>query len=278
MATRKTAPARSASTRSAARSTTGRPTSRPASRSRSAARHDHVPLWRSINPTHVARSAVLLSVAGCLTWLLDIYLGHADPVHTVMLSAFGPLAFLVPVGAGLLALDSYRRHEGLRPWLHFEESCGAVLLFVAALACASLARVSLSLVGNALSEELTSLLGRPGAVLAVLAVLALGVVLVLRITLAQAAAAGRMTARLLAVGVRRTARKVRGWRARQGTRTRYRRRHEVDHAPAAPRPRPGPSPVSGATARARAPGAHLPTLDDVPPPPDFGRFGIDDEA
>src|SRR5919198_857157 len=172
MATRKTAPARSASTRSAARSTTGRTTSRPASRSRSTARHDHVPVWRSINPTHVARSAVLLSVAGCVAWLLDIYLGHTDPVHTVMLSAFGPLAFLVPVGAGLLALDSYRRHEGLRPWLHFEESCGAVLLFVAALACASLAGVSFSLVGNALSEELMSLLGPPGALLAVLAVLA----------------------------------------------------------------------------------------------------------
>jgi DNA segregation ATPase FtsK/SpoIIIE, S-DNA-T family len=237
-----------------------------------------VPLWRAINPTHVARSAVLLSVAGCVAWLLDIYLGHTDPVHTVMLSAFGPLAFLVPVGVGLLALDSYRRHEGLRPWLHFEESCGAVLLFVAALACASLARVSSSLVGNALSEELTSLLGRPGAVLAVLAVLALGVVLVLRITLAQAAAAGRMTARLLAVGGRRTARTVRGWRARQRTRTRPRRRHEGDHAPAARRPRPGPSPVSAATARARTAGTHLPTLDDVPPPPDFGRFGIDDEA
>src|SRR5918911_476392 len=45
-----------------------------------------------------------------------------------------------------------------------------------------------------------------------------------------------------------------------------------------PRPRPTPSRVSAATARARAPNAHLPTLDDVPPPPDFGRFGIDDEA
>src|SRR5919202_3485670 len=241
MATRKTAPARSASTRSAARSTTGRTTSRPASRSRSVARHDHVPLWRAINPTHVARGAVLLSMAGCIAWLLDIYLGHADPVHTVMLSAFGPLAFLVPVGAGLLALDSYRRHEGLRPWLHFEESCGAVLLFVAVLACASLAGVSFSLVGNALSAELTSLLGRPGALLAVLAVLALGVVLMLRITLAQAAAAGRMTARLLAVGMRRTAGTVRGWRTRQSTQTRRRRRHEGAHAPAAPRPRPMPS-------------------------------------
>src|SRR5207302_4478254 len=129
---------------------TGRTTSARQSRSRSAARHDHVPSWRSINPARVARSAVLLSVAGCVAWLLDIYLGHADPVHTVMLSAFGPLAFLVPVGAGLLALDSYRRHEGLRPWLRFEESCGAVLLFVAALTLAGLAGVSFSasLVGN----------------------------------------------------------------------------------------------------------------------------------
>src|SRR5919202_1807068 len=216
MATRKTAAARSASTRSAARSTTGRTTSRPASRSRSTARHDPVPMWRAINPTHVARGAVLLSVAGCMAWLLDIYLGHADPVHTVMLSAFGPLAFLVPVGAGLLALDSSRRHEGLRPWLHFEESCGAVLLFVASLACASLAGVSFSLVGNALSEELSSVLGRPGALLAMLALLALGIALVLHITLAEAAAAGRLTVRLLAVGMRRTARGVRGWRARQG--------------------------------------------------------------
>src|SRR5438093_12062506 len=117
MATRKTAPTRSASTRSAARSTTGRTTSRPASRSRSATKQGHAPWWRSVNPARVARIAVLLSVVGCVVWLLDIYLGHADPVHTVMLSAFGPLAFLVPVGAGLLVLDSYRRHEGLRPWL-----------------------------------------------------------------------------------------------------------------------------------------------------------------
>jgi S-DNA-T family DNA segregation ATPase FtsK/SpoIIIE len=202
-------------------------------------------------------------------------------MHTVMLSAFGPLASLVPLGAGLLALDSYRRHEGLRPWLHFEESCGAVLLFVAALAFASLAGISFSLVGNSLSDELTSLLGRPGALLAVLAVLALGVVLVLHITLAQATAAGRMTARLLAVGVRHTAHRVRGWRARQGgpgarrgaahgagPRTRRPRRDEVDHDPAAHVPRSG---------AARTPRVHLPTLDDVPPP-DFGRFGIDDEA
>src|SRR5439155_22803584 len=159
MATRKTAP-----TRSTARSTTSRATSRPASRSRSrtrsAAKQGHVPRWRSIDPARVARMAVLLSGTGCLALLLDIYLGHADPVHTVMLSAFGPLAFLVPVGAGLLVLDSYRRHEGLRPWLRFEESCGAVLLFVAALTLAGLAGVSFSasLVGNSLSDELTRLL------------------------------------------------------------------------------------------------------------------------
>src|SRR5256714_1816357 len=261
MATRKTAPARSASTRSAARSTTGRTTSRPASRSRSAARHDHVPLWRSINPTHVARSAVLLSVAACVAWLLDIYLGHADPVHTVMLSAFGPLAFLVPVGVGLLALDSYRRHEGLRPWLHFEESCGAVLLFVAALACAGLAGVSFtaSLVGNALSEEITRLLGSPGALLAVLAMLALGVVLVLHITLAQAAVAGRMTVRLLAVGGRHTVRRVRGWRGAGG-----RRKAEGGSASSAfsSAGAPPPPPPPQTAGRTREPEGRAP-----PPPP-----------
>src|SRR5438067_4334944 len=224
MTTRKTAPPRSASPRSAARATTERTTSRPASRSgsrtRSPAKQGHVPWWRSVNPARVARIAVLLSVVGCVVWLLDIYLGHADPVHTVMLSAFGPLAFLVPVGAGLLVLDSYRRHAGLRPWLHFEESCGAVLVFVAALTLAGLAGVSFtaSLVGNALSEEITRLLGSAGALLAVLAMLALGVVLVLHITLAQAAVAGRMTVRLLAVGGRHTVRRVRAWHVSGGRR------------------------------------------------------------
>ncbi len=155
---------------------------------------------------------VVVAVTLCLALLLDIYLGH-DPVHQATVAAFGPLAFLVPAGAGLLALDAYRRHEGHRPWLRFEESCGAVLLFVSALTLGSLAGLSDSLVGASLSDELSGLAGKGGAVVAILVLLVIALILTFRITLPQMLAAARWVGRGIAAAGRQG---VTLWKRRQG--------------------------------------------------------------
>ncbi len=169
--------------------------------------------WQGrVDPARVAIIVVAVAVALCLALLLDIYLGH-DPVHQATVAAFGPLAFLVPVGAGLLALDAYRRHEGHRPWLRFEESCGAVLLFVSALTLGSLAGLSDSLVGNSLSDELTGLAGKGGAVAAILVLLVIALILAFRITLPQMLAAARWLGRGMAAAIHQGATL---WRRRRG--------------------------------------------------------------
>ncbi len=169
--------------------------------------------WQGrVDPARVAIIVVVVAVALCLALLLDIYLGH-DPVHQATVAAFGPLAFLVPVGAALLALDAYRRHEGHRPWLRFEESCGAVLLFVSALTLGSLAGLSDSLVGASLSDELSGLAGKGGAVAAILVLLVIALILAFRITLPHMLAAARWVGRGMAAVVHQG---VTLWKRRQG--------------------------------------------------------------
>ncbi len=171
--------------------------------------------WRHrIDPARVALGAVLVALLLCVALLVDVYLGRNDPVHVIMVTAFGPLAFLVPVGVGVLVLDFYRRHEGRRPWLRFEESCGAVLLFIATLTFTSLAALSYSLVGNSLSEELTGVIGRPLGLLVVLALLILGAVLAFRVRWAHVLRAWAVARPpLIAIG-RSAARAVHGWQTR----------------------------------------------------------------
>ena len=205
MASKKTSPARSL-----VRSTPARSSSRSAPRSRSGQRSrtrsapgTHNSEWGiRIDPSQVALVAVLIALGSCAGLLLDVYLGQTDPVHVAVVTAFGPLAFLVPIGAGLLVVDFYRRHEGQRPWLRFEESCGALLLFIAALTFASLAGLAPSLVGDSLREEIVGLIGTPGTLLAVLTLLAIGAVLAFHITLDQITTTWHQVAHLAAAGPR----------------------------------------------------------------------------
>jgi len=287
------------------------------------------PWYRRIDPARVALATVLVALVLCVVLLLDVYLGQGDPVHVLMVTAFGPLAFLVPVGAGLLVLDFYRRHEGRQPWLRFEESCGAVLLFIAALTFSSLTALSSSLVGNSLSDEIASVIGRPFALLVVLALLVVGAVLTFRITRAHVVRAwGVVRPALAALGhalgrtaharrARRAARSIpqigasatataapAGSAAPASGKAGIERTAQMDatlFAPApgssTPAPLPAPLPVQkrwvkrdGATAGASEPGPArftagrgkgsargLPPIEDTPPPPDFARFGVDDE-
>ncbi len=176
--------------------------------------------WRHrIDPARVALGAVLVALLLCVALLVDVYLGRNDPVHVIMVTAFGPLAFLVPVGVGVLVLDFYRRHEGRRPWLRFEESCGAVLLFIATLTFTSLAALSYSLVGNSLSEELAGVIGRPLGLLVVLALLILGAVLAFRVRWAHVLRAWAVARPPLIATGRSAARAVHGWQTRRALRS-----------------------------------------------------------
>jgi len=178
--------------------------------------------YHRIDPARVALAAVLVALLLCVALLVDVYLGRNDPVHVIMVTAFGPLAFLVPVGVGVLVLDFYRRHEGRRPWLRFEESCGAVLLFIATLTFTSLAALSYSLVGNSLSEELTGVIGRPLGLLVVLALLILGAVLAFRIRWAHVLRAWAVARPPLVAAGRGAARAIHGWQTRRALRSAHR--------------------------------------------------------
>jgi len=274
--------------------------------------------WRHrVDPARVALGAVLVALLLCVALLLDVYLGQGDPVHVLMVTAFGPLAFLVPVGAGLLVLDFYRRHQGRRPWLRFEESCGVVLLFIATLTFTSLAALSYSLVGNSLSDELAGVTGRPLALLVVLALLAVGAVLAFRITwahMARAWGAVRPVLAFLGRGIARIARAGRSRRAAHKGRQAG-AGHTVERTvamealapadqptlPNTPALRPAekrwskrdplasasPSASVGVDRQGTAPaavrftarskGAAPAIPGDETPLPDFGRFGVDDE-
>ncbi len=176
--------------------------------------------WRHrIDPARVALAAVLVALLLCVALLVDVYLGRNDPVHVIMVTAFGPLAFLVPVGVGVLVLDFYRRHEGRRPWLRFEESCGAVLLFIATLTFTSLAALAYSLVGNSLSEELAGVIGRPLALPVVLALLIVGAVLAFRVRWAHVLRAWAVARPPLIAAGRGAARAVHSWQTRRALRS-----------------------------------------------------------
>jgi len=176
--------------------------------------------WRHrIDPARVALAAVVVALLLCVALLVDVYLGRNDPVHVIMVTAFGPLAFLVPVGVGVMVLDFYRRHEGRRPWLRFEESCGAVLLFIATLTVTSLAALSYSLVGNSLSEELAGVIGRPLALLVVLALLIVGAVLAFRVRWAHVLRAWAMARPPLVATGRGIVRAVHSWQTRRALHT-----------------------------------------------------------
>ncbi|MCA1600007.1 MAG: hypothetical protein LC769_13550 [Chloroflexi bacterium] len=125
MATRKpdNARVRTTPTRAAAPSTRRpkpvTPDSPPRERERARPRPEVKPVigiqesWRHrIDPARVALAAVLIALLLCVALLVDVYLGRNDPVHVIMVTAFGPLAFLVPVGVGVLVLDFYRRYSG----------------------------------------------------------------------------------------------------------------------------------------------------------------------
>jgi len=220
--------------------------------------------WRHrIDPTRVALGAVIVALLLCVALLLDVYLGQSDPVHVLMVTAFGPLAFLVPVGAGLLVLDFYRRHQGRRPWLRFEESCGAVLLFIATLTFTSLAALSSSLVGNSLSDELAGVTGRPLALVVVLALLAVGAVLAFRITWSHVARAWGVVRPALAGVWRGAARIARAWRSRRVAHKGRQAAASGARALAAPAGSPGQTVERAAVMDAPAP-PDQPTMPNIP--------------
>jgi len=170
---------------------------------------------RRVDPARVALLLVALVLVALVALLLDVYIGRDDPVHVAMVAAFGPLAFLVPVGAGLLALDLYRRHEGRRAWLRFEESCGAVLLFISALTLASATKLTSSLVGDSLREEITGVAGSVGALLIAVALLVVGLVLAFHVTVAQVRSGCGKAARVAGAGWREAESLARRRRARR---------------------------------------------------------------
>src|SRR5579875_283907 len=62
------------------------------------------PWQRRVDPAQVALAVVVVALLLCVLLLADVYLGRNDPVHVLMVTALGPLAFLVPVGAGVFVL------------------------------------------------------------------------------------------------------------------------------------------------------------------------------
>ncbi len=249
---------------------------------------------RHVDVGQVVLTATAIALTACAALLLDVYLGRTDPVHLVMLRAFGPLAFLVPLGLGLLVFEFYRRHEGHRRWLRFEESCGALLLFVVALTASSFSGFASSLVGDSLSDELVGVVGQAGSILSLLVLAGVGVVLAFHVTWSQLSAAGQpivWLARAMARGIGSSARYlIQRRRVRAGATHKPRPPRKLQWGqddgqidllkPSLPQPLavPDPIPLRPRTKRKDvAPPMELPP-DDEPPVPDFRSIGTDDAA
>ncbi len=176
---------------------------------------------RPTDPRRIALLGLVVALLLCIGLLVDIFLGH-DPVHLAVVSAFGPLAFVVPVGVALWIFEIYRRHEGKPEWLRFEESCGAVLMFVTTLTLLSLVGIAPSLIGSSLGDEIVSVTGPVLGFLLLLLLLVIGAVLFFRITLAQVRAAagmvGRVSSMATAAVASLTQRAVEGRRRRHDAR------------------------------------------------------------
>ncbi|HXT35946.1 MAG TPA: DNA translocase FtsK 4TM domain-containing protein, partial [Chloroflexota bacterium] len=127
--------------------------------------------WRD-----VARIAVVAAAMALI--LLVIKNGPAGAAVT---GVVGWSAYLLPVAAAAMGLETLRRAEGSRPWPRLEEVNGLLLLYLAAL-LASGGWGHGGTLGNALAGELTGFLGAAGVPVIAVCLLALGLVLAAHVT------------------------------------------------------------------------------------------------